>query len=726
MAETFSQEAVLDFLLLHRGKVRNVDLTSHFRRFLKDPERQVQTREQFKKFVNSLAVVKEEGGVKYILLRKRYKELIPEEFSISSDVVLGHPNKGEEKARQRAGKCKEPSAGRQVTGSQSKLGAEERRQESTRVLKVNRTHRRSRGEAKAAHEDFSELSVDGVQAPKGSPKASPTILQGGNCADEANRGTLLQERYHSSLDSVREDGKRANVDHPVRQGDCIGVINRGEGSVICKSTAQRSRNPKNEESPVTASFCPNDTVSLFNGDSNRSRNSSQSVLSRSTTSPILSHVFPSRSVSSVAKCKGKEIRAHESPPNCNAEIISDQPVIESIQYKPDQNPSENFVEESKKVVQRVQRRGITAPTHENKMISHCKNTSSPKKHGTNNKVLKMLPGLLTGSNAEVLVSSAICTEECIQNNQRKLSLYCRPSAGSGKLMNSWHSEGQSISPKRHKPLKKMVKSNRPPHKMPVVPHVSNQSTTPKIVVRDASLHVRDRPPHLAQTESHSECRKEDPLKIGGASEKSSLVPLDSTEHEWIMKTTVGMFEQAYALFHKNPNIVMKRDFISGYTVLHWIAKHGNHHALSQFIGHARKRKVELNVDIKSTCGYTPLHIAAIHGQLKIIQYLVKKYRANVNLRDHSGKKPWQYLNSEAPRNVCQMLGAAEHKPNSNAAMHSQNSSTFPAKDIARQESSHAISRKTSFAAFFKSPRLLQKSTHLASDRLHAIIEEDEE
>uniref|UniRef100_UPI00398ED991 ankyrin repeat domain-containing protein SOWAHB-like n=1 Tax=Pristiophorus japonicus TaxID=55135 RepID=UPI00398ED991 len=708
MAETFSQEAVLDFLLLHRGKARNVDLTAHFRRFLRDTDKQVQTRELFKKFVNSLAVVREEAGVKYILLRKRYIELIPEEFSISSDVVLGSPNKGE-KARQRTGKCKQPAADRQAPRAQGKPGAQASRQEPG-VLKVGATHRRPTCQEKAAPQDCSELSVHVVQAPKGSPKESPTLLQGGNCAGDANRCSLLPKRCRSELDPVRGDGKRVNVNQPVRQRDCTGVTNKGEPSVICKSAAQRSSNLKNKNrSPVATNSCTDNTVRLSNDDTNRSSNSRASVLPLSTASPNLSHVAPPRSV---AKCKRKGIPAHESPPNCNAEIISDEPTS-------DKNPLENFVEESNTF---FQRQDITSPIHENKMTNHCKNPSSPKKHASNDQVLKMLPGFLAGSDTAVPVSSAVCTEECIQKNQRKLSQFCKPSAGCGHLMdNSWHSEGQSILPKIHKPpFKKMVKSNGLSLKVSTVPLISSQATALKKVDRDVSLHISDWPPCLTQTESHSEYRKEDPLKIGGVSEKSSLIPLDSKEHEWIVKTAVGMFDQAYALFHEDPNFALKKDFISGYTVLHWIAKHGNHRALSRFIGGASKSKVELNVDIKSTCGYTPLHIAAIHGQLKIIQYLVKKCRANVNLRDHSGKKPWQYLNSEAPRGVCQMLGTPEHKD----AMHSQNSSTIPAKDINRQASSLAIRRKTSFTALLKSPRILQKFTH--SDHFNAIIEEDEQ
>ncbi|XP_067870401.1 ankyrin repeat domain-containing protein SOWAHB-like [Heterodontus francisci] len=684
MAATFSQEAVLDFLLLHRGKVRNVDLTAHFSRFLRDPERQVQTRDQFKKFVNSLAVVKKEDGVKYIFLRKRYVELIPEEVSTSSDGVSGRPSGGV-KARQRADQCNQPAAARQL--AQSQLRAEARHQEAA-GLSVSRNQHRLRGGEKAAPEDFSKLSADVVHGPRESSKDLPIISRGGNCPDEANRCTLLPEGCHSQPDLVNEVAKRANR------------------SVIYKPTKQRSSNHQNKNRrPVATSFCTNDTVRLFNGDSN---NSSRAVLSLSRASPNLSHLASPRSA---LKGKGEGIPVHEPPLDYIAEIISDEPVTESLL---DQIPPENFVENSKEVFQNVQRQAITSSTHENKMIKHRKSPSSPKKHGSNEKVLKMSPGLITGSDAEVLVSSAVSKEECIQKNQRK------PSAESGQIMdNKWHSKVQSILPKRHKPSLKKMKSNPSPHKTSIVPVKSNKSTTPKTVNGDARLSINDRSLSLTQTESHTERRKKDQLEIGEISEKSSF---DPEEHEWRVKTANGKFEQAFILFCKDPSFVVKKDFISGYTVLHWLAKHGNHRKLFKFISHASKFKVELNVDVKSTCGYTPLHIAAIHGQLKIIDYLVKKYRANVNLRDHSGKKPWQYLNSEAPKDVCRMLGAPEHKH----AMHSQSNSTFPVKDINRQGLSHTISRKTSFTALLKSPQILQRFMHSNSDHFHTIIEDDEE
>lgn len=72
-----------------------------------------------------------------------------------------------------------------------------------------------------------------------------------------------------------------------------------------------------------------------------------------------------------------------------------------------------------------------------------------------------------------------------------------------------------------------------------------------------------------------------------------------------------------------------------------------------------KAGMMLEVDAKSACGYTPLHLAAIHGHKKMIRLLVNKFKANVALRDTSGKKPWQYLGRHGPIDVLQLLGAPQ-------------------------------------------------------------------
>ncbi|XP_048393504.1 ankyrin repeat domain-containing protein SOWAHB-like [Stegostoma tigrinum] len=719
MAEAFSQEAVLDFLLVHRGKVRNADLTAHFIRFLRDPERQRQSRDQFKKFVNSLAVVRVENGVKYIVLKKRYIEFLPEEIHFSSDVLVPARPEREEKTRHRAvescprerqpascprerqpascprerqpancprehqpGCC--PREGQPASCPRERPAVAEDRQ---REAVLSQTQRHPQAQHKPARQQFAKLTVDVVREPQGLPGA----LRAGNCAGEANDCISVPEGSRLQLEPVRENGKGFNVVQPVRPGDWSEAVSKDDdGSALRKSTEQRSRNSKSKNGR-------HKSIRLSDGDDSHSSNP--------PVSPSLSHLPPPRS--SPQGRKGKPFHGHAWIDN--SETISDELVTEGLQYKPDQYPLNNLLEKSKNSLPRMQKQ-VSTSTCENKMTKLLKNPPSPKKHESTDKGYKMPLGLLSSSATEVLENSAVYTEECIQKKQRKQPRqHDQPSAGIGQLTGmKQNSRGQSTLPKRGKTSLKKAKS-----KMSLV---SRQSTTRKIMDKQANLFIGSQSLSLAQTMSHSECHKEDPSKIGATSEKNSH---SSIEHEWMVKTALGRFEQAYSLFCKDPNFAMKRDFISGYTVLHWIAKHGNHHALTYFISTASKKKIKLNVNIKSTCGYTPLHIAVIHEQLKIIQYLVKKYQANVNLRDHSGKKPWQYLSNESPKNMCQMLGAPDRKP----AMHSVFSSTVSAKDINTYKSS-SVSRKTSFTALLKSPRVLQKVMH--HDPLNTIIEDDDE
>lgn len=60
----------------------------------------------------------------------------------------------------------------------------------------------------------------------------------------------------------------------------------------------------------------------------------------------------------------------------------------------------------------------------------------------------------------------------------------------------------------------------------------------------------------------------------------SLVPLEPREHSWYVKAAAAAWPDVYSLFRDDPSLLNKHDFISGFTVLHWIAKHGDHRVLN--------------------------------------------------------------------------------------------------------------------------------------------------
>lgn len=198
--------------------------------------------------------------------------------------------------------------------------------------------------------------------------------------------------------------------------------------------------------------------------------------------------------------------------------------------------------------------------------------------------------------------------------------------------------------------------------------------------------------------------------------RSSSVPLDTKEHEWVVKLASGSWMQVYGLFTENPHLALHRDFISGYTALHWIAKHGNCRMFLNFVSGAEKAGINLDVDAKSNGGYTPLHLAAIHGHENVIKLLVEKMKVKVTARDHSGKRAWQYLCSTTTGEVWQLLGAPKGK--TIFPICALPTVDLPVKNTRSRAAVTSLSRKSSLAAFLKPQHLKRKSnqSHLPAHK----------
>lgn len=132
-------------------------------------------------------------------------------------------------------------------------------------------------------------------------------------------------------------------------------------------------------------------------------------------------------------------------------------------------------------------------------------------------------------------------------------------------------------------------------------------------------------------------------------------PLDSLEHEWLVKSAAGQWSQVYGLLLKDAQLAEKKDFMSGFTALHWAVKSGNVDMVSVIIQESRKSDRGVDINAKSHGGYTPLHIAAIHDHLHLIDLLLH-YGANRNVRDNCGKKPYYYLLKGVPKELKELLG----------------------------------------------------------------------
>lgn len=140
-------------------------------------------------------------------------------------------------------------------------------------------------------------------------------------------------------------------------------------------------------------------------------------------------------------------------------------------------------------------------------------------------------------------------------------------------------------------------------------------------------------------------------------EESSAVTLDPVEHEWMMCACDGEWESLRRLLNSEPNLVSRKDFVTGFTCIHWAAKMGKHELLAEIVNFARQRNVALDINARSSAGYTPLHLAAMHNHTEVIKLLVGACDANVETRDYNGKKASQYLRSDVARDVLDIAGA---------------------------------------------------------------------
>nr|XP_012777062.1 ankyrin repeat domain-containing protein SOWAHB [Maylandia zebra] len=138
---------------------------------------------------------------------------------------------------------------------------------------------------------------------------------------------------------------------------------------------------------------------------------------------------------------------------------------------------------------------------------------------------------------------------------------------------------------------------------------------------------------------------------GTGSMGSASVALDPLEKEWIYSAAGARVPDLSQLLRQDRALANKKDFTSGFTALHWAAKHGNEEMATLVVNAGG------DVNIKSHGGYTPLHIAALHGHRHILDLLVGTYGAKENLRDYSGHLACHYLNikeAEGPDEDCEL------------------------------------------------------------------------
>ncbi|XP_034400066.1 ankyrin repeat domain-containing protein SOWAHA [Cyclopterus lumpus] len=140
---------------------------------------------------------------------------------------------------------------------------------------------------------------------------------------------------------------------------------------------------------------------------------------------------------------------------------------------------------------------------------------------------------------------------------------------------------------------------------------------------------------------------------------SECVPLEPLAHEWLVKCAAGLWGHIYGLLLQDTRLAQKKDFMSGFTALHWAAKNGNSEMIHHIVDISRKRGTYVNINSKAHGGYTPLHVAAMHGHSDVMVLLLQRYGANVNERDHDGKKALHYLGDCVSAEVRALMGGLQ-------------------------------------------------------------------
>lgn len=144
------------------------------------------------------------------------------------------------------------------------------------------------------------------------------------------------------------------------------------------------------------------------------------------------------------------------------------------------------------------------------------------------------------------------------------------------------------------------------------------------------------------------------------------VALDPLEHEWMMCASDGEWGSLQRLVTTEPSLLLRKDFVTGFTCLHWAAKHGKPELIAMIINFAKQHNVPISVDVRSNTGYTPLHIAAMHNHMEVVKLLVGAYNADVEIRDYSGRKACQYLTDNVSVDIRDIIGAYEQSESENA------------------------------------------------------------
>ncbi|XP_012506428.1 PREDICTED: ankyrin repeat domain-containing protein SOWAHB [Propithecus coquereli] len=757
MARELSQEALLDFLCQAGGRVTNAALLSHFKSFLRDPDappsRHQHRRELFKGFVNSVAAVRQDpDGTKYVVLKRRYRDLLGEEG-------LQRPREPPA-AAPAAGAAPCPPRGARREPAQQQPGRRPRRKEqeaapagaAAGAADAGRNGLPASGAREAAGERGGPRGSPGQRAP--APAAAAAAAQAGaRCAAAQTQGRCCWECLQNGLQGLPGElgavpDPAAAREKPARalpaQNDRGAAEQRREGAPRSPpATVGAAGSRPSPPAPLPRAAPPGARPELWTPGSlhcstlQQQQQRTREWVARHPQTPEARDQCPARARAMLpdnflqlpAEPGFGVAEPNSEPPDPPLSSHSLFPVpVESSEPWPGNSPLtvfrsircqlslqdlDDFVDQeshgseesssgprespggSEEGLQvalgttdwrklRNPARGLSVSRKER---SPSWTLQSPRNRGDDHTCQQVPTGTngLAGHPQEPLPWPA----PKLRRSLRRSSL-----AGRAKLSSSdeeYLDEGLLKRSRRPPRSRKPSKAGAMPS-----PRL-DAALTPKLAEVKAVV-AQQRRPHSWWAPSGEGSAALVPHRP--SEHKSSLVPLDAREHQWIVKLASGSWIQVLTLFWEDPQLALHKDFLTGYTALHWIAKHGDLRALQDLVSGAQKAGIALDVNVRSSCGYTPLHLAAIHGHQAVIKLLVQRLASRVNVRDSSGKKPWQYLTSDTSGEIRQLLGAPRGKPIFPVYPLVQSSS--PTRKAKSREISRNVTRKTSFAALLKS------------------------
>lgn len=731
MARELSQEALLDFLCQAGGRVRNAALLGHFKGFLRDPDAppaQLQRRrELFKGFVNSVAAVRQDpDGTKYVVLKRRYRDLLGEE--------------GLQPGRDAppAAAPRSPPAARP---GEPPLESQPRRRRRRRRKKEPEE------EPAGAAAPAASAGGDGLREaarPGGSGHQAPSPLGAGHagCAAERARGRRCWECLQNGLGELPVE-PRLGADERPGHRDAPRQDSRAEPPFQLAApqspptTVRAAGSRASPPAPLPRPASPTEPPELVSrGSSHVSTLQQQQQRTREWVAkhpqiPGVGERGPTRAwcvVPDTFPGLPSELDLRMPPPNTAspsftsashplAPVVpeswpgsSPMPIFRSIRCQLSLQDLDDFVDQENHSSEESSSGPKESPggseeglqvapgTPEWRKLRNPVGDGSPKE-GYFDRSLQDLRSQKKGSTSQQLPTG---TNGLAGHPQEPLP-WPAPKFRRSLRRSSLARARLSSSDEEHLEEDFLKKSRRPPRSRK--PSKAGAVPSPRV---DTALTLR---PEDAKVVAAEQGRPETSWTPGRErpaavvthrpdEHKSSLVPLDAQEHKWIVMLASGSWIQVLALFFQEPQLALHRDFLTGYTALHWIAKHGAHEALRDLVSGAQKTGITLDVNVKSSCGYTPLHLAAIHGHYSVIKMLVQRLASRVNVRDSSGKKPWQYLTSNTSGEIWQLLGGPRGKPI--FPVYPLVRSSSPTRKVKSQEIARNVTRKTSLASLLKS------------------------